>query len=157
MRAIMLTAVLALVLSGCNDNSVYQEYIDFDDRYWIVKEKPEFSFEIRDTVSTYDIYCNVRNTTMYPNSRLFVNVSLTDTTGKVLQEKLVWDFLFEPKTGKPLGKSGLGDLYDHQIPVLKKYKFRKAGVYQMQLEQFMRTDTLAGVTSVGVSVERSCD
>ena len=69
----------------------------------------------------------------------------------------MWDYLFEPKTGKPLGKSGLGDLYDHQIPVFRKYKFSKAGVYQMKLEQFMRTDTLAGMISVGVSVERSVD
>ena len=154
---ILLTALVVLILSGCNENRIYQEYIDFDERYWIVQEKPEFSFEIKDTLSAYDIYCNVRNTTMYPNSRFFVNVSLADTTGKLLQEKLVWDYLFEPKTGKPLGKSGLGDLYDHQIPVFRKYKFSKAGVYQMKLEQFMRTDTLAGMISVGVSVERSVD
>ena len=157
MRAMFLTAVVILILSGCNTDHVYQEYIDFDDRHWIVQEKPQFSFEIKDTVSTYDIYCNVRNTTTYPNSRIFVNVSLADTTGKIFQEKLVWDFLFEPKTGKPLGKSGLGDLYDHQIPVFKKYKFSKAGIYQMKLEQFMRTDTLAGMISVGVAVERSVD
>ena len=52
-----------------------------------------------------------------------------------------------------IGTSGLGDVYDQQIPVLKKYRFSKPGSYSMKFEQFMRTDTLAGILAVGFRLE----
>jgi gliding motility-associated lipoprotein GldH len=155
MRQALLIAGLVLLLSSCNKNSVYQEYNDFEKRHWLSSEPASFSFEIRDTLTTYDIYCNVRNSTHYPFSRLFVNFSLSDTTGNPLETKLLTAMLFEPKTGRPFGKTGLGDLYDHKIAAMRGFRFSSAGVYRVDLNQMMRTDTLKGVLSVGLSIERT--
>ena len=154
MRGILLLLLLTVVVSGCNQERVYHAYVDFEDRYWLTDKVPQFTFTIEDTTQRYNVYCNIRNSTWYPYSRIFIKSSLQDTLGNELKESLLNDFLFEEKTGKPLGKSGLGDLYDHQLPVLKNHKFTKAGAYRIRFEQFMRTDTLEGILSVGLGVDR---
>ena len=63
--------------------------------------------------------------------------------------------LFDDKTGEPLGESGLGDIYQHRIPVKMNHRFDYAGKYKVSFEQFMRTDTLSGILGVGLRVERA--
>ena len=52
-----------------------------------------------------------------------------------------------------MGTSGVGDIYDHQFPILKNYSFKKLGTYRMSFQQFMRQDTIPGVLAVGLRVE----
>lgn len=145
---------LVVILISCDDSRVYEEYSDFDNRYWTVQEIPSFEFTIQDTTQRYNLLGNVRNSVSYPFSRIFITYHLKDSTGKEIKQALVNDFLFDAKTGKPQGTSGLGDIYDHQIPLLNDHQF-KAGKYSVSFEQFMRTDTLHGVLAVGLRVERA--
>ena len=145
--------LLALLVASCDRERLYEKNHDFDDRAWLVSDQPVFDFEIADTVKTYNLYCNIRNSVKYPYSRIFINYSLQDSTGTSVSKNLISAFLFEEKTGMPIGSSGLGDVYDQQIPVLKKYRFAKPGKYSMKFEQFMRTDTLAGILAVGFRLE----
>ncbi len=145
--------LLALFVLSCDRDRLYEKNHDFNDRAWLVSDQPVFDFEIADTVKTYNLYCNIRNSVKYPYSRIFINYSLQDSTGTSVSKNLISAFLFEEKTGKPIGSSGLGDVYDQQIPVLKKYRFSKPGSYSMKFEQFMRTDTLAGILAVGFRLE----
>ena len=145
--------LLALLVASCDRERLYEKNHDFDDRAWLVSDQPVFDFEIADTVKTYNLYCNIRNSVKYPYSRIFINYSLQDSTGTSVSKNLISAFLIVEKTGKPIGSSGLGDVYDQQIPVLKKYRFAKPGKYSMKFEQFMRTDTLAGILAVGFRLE----
>jgi gliding motility-associated lipoprotein GldH len=129
--------------------------VEFKDRTWKVMEEPRFEFSIADTTQRYNIFYNVRNSLDYPYARIFVTYHLYDSTGKELTKKLVDHYLFDQKTGVPFGDSGIGDLYDHQFPLLERYHFGYRGRYSMKLDQFMRQDTLAGIIAVGVRVEKS--
>jgi hypothetical protein len=42
--------------------------------------------------------------------------------------------------------------HSHSYTILKGLKFPRRGKYQVELEQYMRTDTLVGVVSVGASL-----
>jgi len=147
--------LLALLATGCDNSRVYEEYTDFNERYWLVNEVPSFEFVIVDTTSRYNILGNIRNSVSYPWSRIFVNYQLADSTGHELHKALLSDYLFDAKTGKPNGVSGLGDIYDHQVPLLKNYQFKRSGKYKVSFEQFMRTDTLDGILAVGLRVEKT--
>jgi gliding motility-associated lipoprotein GldH len=142
-------------LFACDDNRIYEENIDLDNRIWMVDQKPEFEFSVTDTTESYNIYCNVRNSLDYPYSRLFLTYYLQDSIGKVDKQKLVSRMIFDPTTGKPEGTSGLGDIYDHRFLIVKDHKFRYRGKHRIKLEQFMRKDTLPGILAVGVRVERT--
>src|SRR5689334_8630419 len=133
--------LLACVVMSCDNSRVYEEYSDFDQRYWLVQDVRSFEFEIQDTTIRYNILGNVRNSVSYPWARIFINYQLQDSTGASLHKAMLNDYLFDAKTGKPNGVSGLGDIYDHQIPLLNSYQFKKPGKYKMSFEQNMRTDT----------------
>ncbi|HEY9489416.1 MAG TPA: gliding motility lipoprotein GldH [Chryseosolibacter sp.] len=154
MRSFFGFTIITVFLLSCDEQRVYEKNQDFDSRYWLVSEKPEFEFEIRDTLQSYNLYCNVRNSLDYPFARIFITYHLKDSTGLVTDKNLVSALLFNEKTGKPFGDSGLGDLYDHQIALKQDYRFPRSGKYKVSFEQYMRTDTLAGILAVGLRVEK---
>lgn len=145
--------LLVFLISGCDSGRLYEKNFDFEDRAWISDNQPAFEFEVTDTVKTYNLFCNIRNSVEYPYSRIFITYSLQDSTGTSLSKNMISAFLFEEKTGKPVGSSSLGNVYDQQVPILKNYQFKKAGRFSVRYEQFMRTDTLKGILAVGFRLE----
>ena len=152
MRLFVLLA-FAIGLAACDARRVYEYNQDFDDRSWKVADTARFEFIIKDPGKKYNLYYNIRNSLDYPYARLFVQFSLRDSVGAELQKRLVSAFLFDQKTGKPQGSSGLGDVYDHQFPLINDFEFNLPGKYKLDMEQFMRMDTLPGVLAVGLRVE----
>jgi gliding motility-associated lipoprotein GldH len=155
MRRTLAIIVAALLLYACDEQRLFENYKDFDDNIWVVKDQPAFDFTITDTQQPYNIYCNLRNAESYPFADFRFTYYLSDTTGALLDKKLRIHDLFNRKSGEPYGESGLGDIYDHQFLLLKNYKFNHAGKYTVRFEQFMRRDTLPGILAVGLRVERA--
>lgn len=144
---------MATLSWSCNTNSVYEKNIDIENKSWQMEEIPTFSFNITDPEKRYNIYYNIRNSSAYPYQNLYVTYYLEDSTGSVLSSDLHNMDLFDAKTGKPKGK-GLGDIFDHQFLALPGYKFEKAGVYHLKIQQFMRMENLPEILSVGLKVEK---
>jgi gliding motility-associated lipoprotein GldH len=155
MRAFLVLLIAAVLLFGCDDTRVYEQISDFESRQWIITEKPQFEFTIDDVNERYNLYSNIRNSVSYPYSRFFLTYYLQDSTGAEIKKELVGEHLFDASTGRPYGRSGIGDLYDHRFLLLKDYQFQNKGKYRVVFEQFMRMDTLPGILSVGLRVERA--
>ncbi len=146
--------VMIIGLASCDSQVVYEKNINFQNKRWVVSDTPTFRFEIADAQKTYNIYWNIRNTIAYPYRNLYLTYTLKDTLGHTLATDLHDMLLFEPKTGEPYG-GGLGDIFSHQLLALPRYRFDSAGTYQIGLQQYMRTDTLPEIVSVGVRVEEA--
>jgi len=147
-----LAILLLLGLTQCDDNRVFEENTDFDQKVWTADSLPSFRFQIDEPGQAYNIYWNVRNTVAYPFRNLYLTYYLEDTLGQTIKTDLYEMNLFEARTGEPYG-SGLGDIFSHQILALPNYKFDTAGMYQIRLQQYMRRDSLPEILSVGVRVE----
>lgn len=152
MRIIFCAAMITLLMMGCDSNRVYEKNVEFKDRTWKIAAPAAFDFQIKDATRKYNLLMDVRNSIEYPYARLFVNYNLRGDSASLAKE-LISVYLFDQKTGKPFGTSGLGDIYDHQFPVLKNFTFKKAGTYQMNFQQFMRQDTIPGIIAIGLRVE----
>lgn len=148
---LLVFVLLALLVIACDNQRVFENYVEFPARKWPAKEPATFEFEIKNAAQEYNLYYEVRNSIDYPWERIFVRYELKDSTA-VLSEKLVFNTLFE-KSGKPLGRSGLGDVYDHQFEVLTHYRFPQAGTYRFTLHHENRQDSLAGILAIGLRVE----
>ncbi|MTI22034.1 gliding motility lipoprotein GldH [Fulvivirga sp. RKSG066] len=147
--------VLAVAFSACDDNRLYEKNVDFNERVWVADSAATFTFNIEDSDQPYNLYLNIRNTNTYPYHNLYVKYVFQDSaSSQVINEELVNKNLFNEKTGKPYG-SGLGDIFSHQFILLENYEFEEAGIYQIQLKQFMRQDTLEGIVSAGIRVEKA--
>ena len=152
MRLVLGLVLVGLVLIGCDSSRVYENNADFKDRSWKIAGPAKFEFQISDTSKKYNLLLDLRNSLDYPFARLFVNYELKKDS-LTLSKELISVYLFDQKTGKPFGKSGIGDIYDHQFSILKAYTFKRAGNYQMSFQQFMRQDTIPGILAVGLRVE----
>ncbi len=153
MRNVIFFFLLSLLFS-CDSDRLYEENKKLENRYWRVDEPMIFDFKIEDSTHSYSIYYNVRNSLEYPYARLFIQYSLADSTRNLIDKKLNAQFLFDQKTGKPLGQSGVGDVFDHQFLLIENQVFNYPGKYQLKIEQFNRQDTLRGILAVGARVER---
>ena len=56
--------------------------------------------------------------------------------------------------GKWLG-TGIGDIYDNQIPFKKNVLFPKKGKYKFEIEQGMRTDIVPLIMDIGLRIEKT--
>lgn len=149
----LLIILMGVIVCSCDRERLYEKNHDFENREWLSVDQPVFDFEIPDTTARYNLYGNIRNSVEYPFSRIFINYTLRDSGAATVSKAMISAFLFEEKTGKPVGSSGLGDVYDQQIPILKNYRFKTSGLHSVSFEQFMRTDTLRGILAVGFRLE----
>lgn len=143
---------IATLLYACDPARVYEKNEDLENQQWIKNQKVFFEFVIPDASQAYNIYANLRNAQHYPFHNLYYQYELMDSAGRIVVKQLNNILLFEPKTGKPFG-TGLGDVFDHRQMLLENYHFPAEGTYQMNMEQYMRTDSLPLILSVGVRVE----
>jgi gliding motility-associated lipoprotein GldH len=155
MRIYFSLAVIFLILQGCDSRRVFEDNFEFQQRAWKISEPVQFDFLIADPSNKYNVLMNIRNSLDYPYARIFVNYDLLRPDNVSLSKKMISAYLFDQKTGKPMGTSGIGDIYDHQVPLLENYSFEKAGSYKIKLDQFMRMDTIPGILAVGIRVERA--
>jgi len=149
----LITIFLLCLLFSCDSDRLYEQNINLEERYWRADQPMVFSFTIEDASKPYNIYYNVRNSLEYPYARLFIQYTLADSTGLQLDKNMTSQFLFDQKTGKPFGQSGIGDVFDHQFLLINKKVFNYPGKYQLKIEQFNRQDTLRGILAVGARVE----
>src|SRR5690606_34743031 len=114
---------LVCCLYSCDSSRIYDQNHDFEGRQWLASEEPSFEFTVTDTSTGYDLYTSIRNESTYPNANLYYEYTLMDSLSNVLEKKLLSQFLFEQTTGKPLGSTVLGDIFDHRFLILDNYRF----------------------------------
>ena len=152
MRNTFIIFLLCLLFS-CDSDRLFEQNVTLENRYWRIDEPVTFDFKVEDSSKPYTIYYNIRNSLEYPFARLFIQYTLSDSTGLQIDKKLKSQFLFDQKTGKPRGQSGVGDVFDHQFLIIEKHVFDYPGKYHLTIEQYNRQDTLRGILAVGARIE----
>lgn len=147
-----LYCVILIVLASCDESRIFEKNEDLENKVWISDSSISFQFEVPDIRERYNLYFNVRNTSAYPYENIYIKYQLSDTLNNVLKNELVNYNLFDPKTGEPFG-SGLGDVFDHQLLLLKDFKFERPGPFVFEMRQYMRMDSLPELLSAGMKVE----
>jgi gliding motility-associated lipoprotein GldH len=154
MRIILIFFIsCSFLFVACDDQRIVEKNVDFKNKIWLSDSLVTLPFEITDTQKNYNIYFNLRNTVSYPYENIYITYYLKDTANVELEKNLVNYNLFDTKSGKPFG-SGLGDVFDHQFLLLENFEFSKPGLYVLQVQQYMRMDSLTEVVSAGTRVEQ---
>ena len=151
MRRILIL-LLIVELAACDDSRIIDQNADIPNSLWLVDSVKTFQFEIKDAGLSYNLYANITNTIDYPYYNLYYRYRLSDSLDLTLESALLNCILFDAKTGEPRG-GGVGDIFDHRAPILKNYQFANPGKYSISLQQYMRTDSLPGIRTVGARVE----
>lgn len=150
---VVIATVLIFTLNSCGDNSIYDHNFELADP-WTADQKAEFNVDITDTISAFDFYINIRNTTEYNYSNLYLFIKTDFPDGRYAIDTVEL-FLADVK-GKWLG-NGFGEIKDNQILFRKHGRFPMSGIYNFTFEQAMRDENLEGIKAVGIRIEKNKD
>ncbi len=141
-----------ILLYSCNLNSIYNESIAIDEKGWCKDDLARFEVSIDDTIQTYDFYINIRNTTDYLYSNLYVFLNTKFPNNNMSRDTI--EFVLADIEGRWLGK-GWGAIKENSILISRNMRFPLKGNYEFKIQQAMRVDTLTGISDVGIRVTPS--
>ena len=147
--------LIATLLTSCDSNRLYEKNISIDNDMWSLEQMPSFEFENTDTISEVNLILNIRHSSIYPFSNLWVFIHALSPSGATQVDTL--ETTLSQKDGKWLG-DGLGDIWDLQVP-FKKVRLNESGTYSFKIEQAMRhgnlskIEQLPGVMEIGLRIE----
>jgi gliding motility-associated lipoprotein GldH len=136
---------------SCNQRQVFEKYKNIPDYVWNVHYQVPFEFDIEDTTAIYNVYLNVRNTSIYPFSNLWILVDKQNPQG--VQSRSRYEFVIANPDGSWKG-DGLGDIFDNHILLEGKIRFNMVGTYTYTFQQCMRMDNLPAIMDIGLEVEK---
>ena len=129
---------------------VYDHYISSDNGMWKWNDVAVFEMDIRDTTSLNNIYLQVRHSTDYPMSNLYMFVNVKSPDGQFRRDTV--NMIFAGPDGKWNGR-GSGHLRELRLLYRSQVRFSVPGTYNFALEQAMRKAELP-VTDVGLRIEQ---
>lgn len=147
--------LITVLLVSCDSNRLYEKNISIDNDMWSLEQMPNFEFENKDTISEVNLILNIRHSSIYPFSNLWVFIHALSPSGATQVDTL--ETTLSQKDGKWIG-DGLGGIWDLQVP-FKKVRLTESGTYSFEIEQAMRhgnlskIEQLPGVMEIGLRIE----
>jgi gliding motility-associated lipoprotein GldH len=149
---ILLSILFVGVLASCDNTVIFEKNITITHGIWEEANPVEISFTIQDTVNPVNLFINLRHTTAYEFSNLFLFIDTRYPNGKGVRDTL--EIILAGHDGRWFGK-GLGKIKEMKIPVRNDLIFPMSGNYTLVFEQAMRVNELNGIEDVGITIEKS--
>ena len=147
---ILILLLLVGILSACDRDMVYDQYMTTRNGQWSWHDTGLFEAEVEDTLSLHNVYLQIRHTTDYPMSNLYMFVVLKGPSGQFLRDTV--NMMLAEPDGRWIG-TGTGKFRELRLLYRKQIRFEHPGTYTIIMEQAMRKEKLP-VTDVGVRIER---
>ena len=147
---VALTVLLSVVFVTCDKGVVADMYQHIDNSIWTWDDVRNFAFYIEDTDSQHDILIQLRHTTDYPMSNLYIFVEITGPSGQTLRDTI--NYILAEPSGEWVGK-GNSHLRELRYMYREHTSFPEPGTYSISLEQAMREPRLP-VSDIGVRIEK---
>jgi len=139
----------AFILSSCTKIDLYEKDITVPGFRWKSNFQPEFTFNIKDTASPYQLFLVLRHNEKYNFNNIWITL-YSQPPGDTVHKA---SFELQLANNEKWLASGMDDIYEHRIK-LTDPQYLKAGIYRFRIEQIMREDPLENVMNVGLRVEK---
>ena len=138
--------------SSCDDKRIFEQNQSIPETGWSSSNILKFEVDITDPSTPGNFYINVRHADGYPYSNLFLFIKTTFPSGKFSNDTL--ECVLADEKGKWLG-TGLGDIYDNQIPFKRNVRFPLSGKYTFEIQHGMRSDIIPLIMDIGLRIEKA--
>ncbi len=140
-----------VLLWACNNDIVYQEQKAIPAEGWHYQDYLLFEANIQDTLSLHKLSLDIRNTTDYPYSNLFLFLEIAFPDGRILRDTI--ECTLADKRGQWTG-SGFGRIRFNRFLFRDDVWFPSTGNYTFKIHHGMRENTLHGIADTGIRIER---
>lgn len=150
---------ITFLLFSCNSNAVFDQYMPIEDQKWHSEKGIEFIVNNLDTISSNNVFINIRNNKNYEFSSLFLIAKLELPNGYKVIDTLEYEMT--DASGNWLG-SGFTDLKENKLFYKENVVFSEIGTYKFNVQHATRgindiqgKNPLKGITDVGLSIEKT--
>lgn len=151
MKRFFFIIICLLGLASCQQSRIYDDAVVIPQETWIQNMPACFDVLISDTTCFCNMFLNIRNTTQYEFSNLYLFVTMVLPDGRMARDTI--NCQLADKDGRWLGK-GMGSVKELHLPFRSDMVFPVSGTYRFYIEQAMRIDSLVGVNSIGIQLEK---
>ena len=149
--------ILALAIISCDSSQVFDEYKEISSN-WNKNDQARFNIVSPDTTKHYNLFVNIRNTSDFKYSNLFLVVEMNFPNGKIVKDTL--EYLMAKPSGEFLG-TGFTDIKENKLFYKEDFVFKESGDYIVNIQHAMRKngsvkgiENLEGITDVGFRIEK---
>jgi len=141
-------------LSACKNIDVFEKNTSIPNMQWQNNFNATGTFNITDTVSTYNIYIVLRHTDGYLYNNIWLNAGLKSPGDTSLHSQKINLSLGSDATGWE--GAGMNDIWEVRkaISGIPK-RFIKTGEYTFTIGQIMRDNPLKHILSAGLRIEKA--
>lgn len=145
------SVLLLLVFGACGSDYFYETSKEIPGGIWTYRDTLDFQFNIADTSARYNLYVEFTHADTFPNQNLYLKLKTQFPDGRRVSDVKSFDFF--STQGVPNGNCTNGKCRV-QLNLKQKTRFPQPGTYTITLEQYMRRDSVPGVASVGIAIEK---
>ena len=148
----VMTVLMGVIFAACGQKDFYVRNVPIEKGIWPAERFYRFEVPVRDTVSSYNIYLQVRNDGRYEYSNLWLFIRTNSPTGAVLRDTL--ECRLANEQGRWQG-TGSGGRFNLEIPLRYRVRFPNPGTYIFEIDQGMRNKELKYITDLGIRIEKA--
>tara|TARA_B110000090_G_scaffold20772_1_gene20580 strand:+ start:413 stop:898 length:486 start_codon:yes stop_codon:yes gene_type:complete len=153
-KVFALSFILLLIIS-CESNTPFSKNKSLSG-VWNKEEHIEFDLPQLDSLKTYNLFVNLRNTNDYKYNNIFLIVAMNFPHGKIVTDTL--EYKMANPDGTWLG-NGISSIKDNKLWYKEQVSFKEEGVYTISIKHAVRNNgqlegvtNLEGITDIGFSV-----
>ncbi|WP_456376073.1 gliding motility lipoprotein GldH [Lutibacter sp.] len=158
MNKFTLVFIGAFMLFSCDTNMVYDQYKSIENQQWYSNKSINFIVSNIDTISTKNVFINIRNNKNYEFSSIFLITKMEFPSGYKVVDTLEYEMT--DSYGNWLG-SGFTDIKENKLFYKENVVFSEKGDYKFNIYQATRSvndiegkTPLKGITDVGLRIEK---
>ncbi len=151
MLRVSVLVIPILFLTACDDAVFHSETVHLKNNEWKAADTLFYSFNSKDTLSVYNFYFEVRNTTDYDMQNLYLFITAYYPGNSYSRDTA--ECILAAPDGQWFGK-GMGSHKDNRFLFRKGVRFRKPGNYVIAVNQAMRKEKLKGISDVGILIKK---
>jgi gliding motility-associated lipoprotein GldH len=149
LKQFLLIAALGFV--GCESGVVVDLEKELPHPFWAYRDSVQLDFNIADTTQLYQINLNLTVADSFPTENIYLSLATQFPSGA--RQRVVRSFQLFDKFGAPVGRSVGSGRSQYDFILQENAFFNQVGAYQIVVGQYMRTDSLPGVSEVGVKIK----
>ncbi len=141
------------IVSSCSEQPYYNKVYSFKNNEWTQKQKASFVVDIKEADKNYVFTLNLRTTTEYKYSDLWIFMNTLSPDGKKAREP--FKICITNPDGTWIGVK-TGTIVEHQFK-FGKSKLPLKGKYTFTLEQGITESKIDNVLDIGLTVQEVFD
>jgi len=147
----IIVAFFLLIFSSCGSGILIDRNKKIENSVWKSDDIVKFSVNVPDTVQLYNFYIDIRNSSDYKYSNIFLFLKTLYPNGMYSVDTI--ECMLADNTGKWLGKEH-GKIIDNRVLFRQGIRFKLSGNYSFEFEQAMREPELEGIEDFGIRIDK---